>query len=290
MRRIFVLLLLAQTAIAWRPANAPATTVTLTGGVYAKMDTTEGNLVIQLQEKDAPKTVKNFIDLAEGKKPWQDPKTGQLREKKPLYDGTTFHRVIKGFMAQGGDPAGTGKGDVGFTIALEKSPNLKHDKPGVVAMARRGQPDTASCQFYITFKPCPFLDTPPGYTVFGQVLYGMETVYAIEKCGATEADMQSGRGDAPTKKITINKVTIIRVAEGQKKDILLKTGATEAAKIDVPAPPAAGEAAFASPQDMQNALRASGMIVPPQASQPTGDAAPQVPGLMPAPVETQYAK
>ena len=197
---------------------AKATTVTLEAGVYAKMDTTLGNMIIELYAENAPKTVENFISLAEGKKTWKDPNTGKEQTGKPIYDGTTFHRVIQGFMAQGGDPSGTGGGDVGFTIPMEKSPKLNHDRAGRVAMARRGDPNSASCQFYITFGPTGFLDTPPGYAVFGQVIHGMETVKAMEEVGAPPRAAHSH----PSKEIKIQKVTIIRVEKGKTSAVDLE--------------------------------------------------------------------
>ncbi|MCX7043919.1 MAG: peptidylprolyl isomerase [Candidatus Sumerlaeota bacterium] len=199
-------------------AAAPATTVTLTEGVYAKMDTTLGPMIIELYENDAPHTVQNFIELAEGKKKWKDPKTGQWQTGKPLYDGTVFHHVIKNFMAQGGDPAGTGAGDVGFTIPFEKSPRLRHDRPGVVAMARTPDPDSAASQFYITFKRADKLDNPPGYAVFGQVLHGMDTVRALEQAPTDPKSLEQSR---PLQEIKIKKVTIIRVEKGQTAEVKL---------------------------------------------------------------------
>ncbi|MCX7043918.1 MAG: peptidylprolyl isomerase [Candidatus Sumerlaeota bacterium] len=196
------------------PAS-PASTIKLEAGVYAKMDTTLGNMIIQLYADEAPKTVENFISLAEGTKAWKDPNTGNEQTGKPLYNGTAFHRVIQGFMAQGGDPSGTGGGDVGFTIPMEKSPKLNHDRAGRVAMARKADPDSASCQFYITFGPTSFLDQPPGYAVFGQVIHGMEAVKAMEEVAAP----RQARDSHPSKEIKIQKVTILRVDKGKTSTV-----------------------------------------------------------------------
>jgi len=133
----------------------------------AKMDriavivTNKGTIKFKLYEKDAPITTKNFIELAE----------------KKFYDGLTFHRYEPGFCIQGGDPNGNGTGNSGKKIKLEVSPKLKHDAAGVVAMARSQDPDSASCQFYITLGPADFLDM--NYAVFGRVTEGLEVVKSI---------------------------------------------------------------------------------------------------------------
>lgn len=135
-----------------------------TPGLYATLDTSEGQIVIRLFEKEAPKTVQNFVDLAEGKREWTHPGTRQ-KSSKPLYSGTIFHRVIPEFMIQGGDPAGTGSGDPGFTVKDETSPALKFDQPGRLAYANAG-PNTNGSQFFITEVPYPSLDGH--YSIFGQ--------------------------------------------------------------------------------------------------------------------------
>jgi cyclophilin family peptidyl-prolyl cis-trans isomerase len=154
------------------PAAAPAREP----GRYATIHTSMGDITVKFYEKEAPITVKNFVDLARGTKAWKDPKTGQM-VKRPLYAGTIFHRVIPGFMIQGGDPSGTGAGDVGFTIPDEFAPNLKFDVPGRLAMANTGQPHTGGCQFFITEVPYPSLNG--GYTIFGQVIEGQDLVTKI---------------------------------------------------------------------------------------------------------------
>ncbi|MGE5324269.1 MAG: peptidylprolyl isomerase [Actinomycetota bacterium] len=147
----------------------------------AIIHTTAGDLKCELFPKEAPKTVANFIGLATGKKDWKDPVTGKTMHGKPLYDGVIFHRTIPNFMIQGGDPTGTGSGEVGFTFDDELHPDLLFDKPGRLAMANRG-PNTNSSQFFITETELPFLNPcldpagcmggrrapNSGYTIFGQ--------------------------------------------------------------------------------------------------------------------------
>jgi len=155
------------------PAAAPPA---IEPGLYATMTTSMGVIKLKLFEKEAPITVKNFRDLTRGTKPWRDQKTGQM-VTRPLYPGTTFHRVIPNFMIQGGDPAGNGTGDVGFTIPDEFAPTLKFDVPGRLAMANIGQPHTGSCQFFITVAPTPWLNGK--HTIFGQVVEGQDVVTKI---------------------------------------------------------------------------------------------------------------
>ena len=126
----------------------------LAAGTYAVFTTTEGKITVRLFEADAPITVKNFIELAEGAKEWTHPTT-RAKSKDKLYDGTIFHRVIPDFMIQGGDPAGTGMGGPGYRFQDEtKGSPHKFDKPGKLAMANSG-PNTNGCQFFITVAPTP---------------------------------------------------------------------------------------------------------------------------------------
>jgi peptidyl-prolyl cis-trans isomerase A (cyclophilin A) len=135
-----------------------------------------GPIMCILYEKESPITVRNFVALARGGKPWTDPKT-KTKVTRPLYSGTIFHRVIPGFMIQGGDPEGTGMGNGGLTpIPDEFSPSLKFDKPGRLAMANAG-PRTGTCQFFITEVPTPHLDGL--HTIFGQVVEGQDLVTKI---------------------------------------------------------------------------------------------------------------
>ena len=158
------------------PAAAPAAPPAREPGLYATIKTSMGDITVKFYEKEAPITVRNFVGLASGAKAWKDPKTGQM-VKRPLYNGTIFHRVIPGFMIQGGDPLGTGMGDGGFTIPDEFSPNLKFDVPGRLAMANIGQPHTGGSQFFITVVPTPHLNGK--HTIFGQVIEGQDVVTKI---------------------------------------------------------------------------------------------------------------
>ncbi|MBI3291936.1 MAG: peptidylprolyl isomerase [Elusimicrobia bacterium] len=169
-------------------------------GLYATIVTTKGKIVCQLFEKDAPKTVKNFVGLAMGQKSWTDPKTGQ-QVKRKLYNGLTFHRMIPTFMIQGGDPLGTGTGGPGYRFEDEFSPSLKFDRPGRVAMANAG-PNTNGSQFFITVAPTPWLDQH--HTIFGQVVEGMEVVTAISEVAR---DAQ----DRPVEPVIMKQVSIQRV-------------------------------------------------------------------------------
>ena len=158
------------------PAAAPAATPGPEPGLYATINTSMGAIKVKLFEKEAPITVKNFKDLAMGYKAWKDQKTGAM-VKRPLYNGTIFHRVIPNFMIQGGDPLGSGMGDPGFTIPDEFAPNLKFDVPGRLAMANTGPPHTGGCQFFITVVPTAHLNGK--HTIFGQVIEGQDVVNKI---------------------------------------------------------------------------------------------------------------
>jgi peptidyl-prolyl cis-trans isomerase A (cyclophilin A) len=166
-------------------------------GIYAKFDTTEGSFTIRLFDKEAPNTVANFVGLAEGTKEWRDPATGQ-KKKAPYYDGIIFHRVINGFMIQGGDPLGQGTGGPGYTF----HPTRRHDRAGILSMANAG-PGTNGSQFFITLAPTPHLDNR--HSVFGEVVSGLDVVKRI---GA----VATGRQDRPVTPVVMNKVTIERVA------------------------------------------------------------------------------
>src|ERR1700688_4510099 len=131
----------------------------------AVFDTTAGKLRCTLFEKETPITVKNFIDLATGAKDWTNPVSHATKKNTPLYDGTIFHRVIPGFMIQGGDPAGNGTGDPGYKFTDEFVSTLPFDRPGRLAMANSG-PNTNGSQFFITEVPTPHLNG--GYSIFGQ--------------------------------------------------------------------------------------------------------------------------
>ena len=166
---------------------------------YAHFVTSEGNFTVRLFDQQAPKTVENFVGLAEGTKEWSDPRTNQ-KVHKPYYNGTIFHRVIDGFMIQGGDPLGQGIGGPGYNFADEFHPKLRHSKAGILSMANRG-PNTNGGQFFITLGPTPHLDDR--HSVFGEVTDGMDIV---SKIGSTP----TGDRDRPKKDIVIQNVTIER--------------------------------------------------------------------------------
>src|ERR1044071_1616122 len=165
---------------------------------YAHFTTSEGNFSARLFDAETPKTVANFTGLADGSKEWTDPRTGRA-VKQPYFNGTMFHRVIEGFMIQGGDPLGQGTGGPGYTFADEFHPKLRHSKAGILSMANRG-PNTNGGQFFITLAATPWLDDK--HSVFGGVVEGRDVV---QKIGGT---VTSKRGDRPVKPITIQSVTI----------------------------------------------------------------------------------
>ncbi|KKT48766.1 MAG: Peptidyl-prolyl cis-trans isomerase [Candidatus Collierbacteria bacterium GW2011_GWC2_44_18] len=142
----------------------------------AIIKTSKGDITIELFPKSAPKTVTNFIGLSKGTIDWTNPKTGQKISGKPLYEGTIFHRVIKDFMIQGGDPLGTGTGDPGYRFADEFDPSLNFSEPYMLAMANSG-PNTNGSQFFITVVSTTWLNNK--HTIFGKVTKGKEVVDAI---------------------------------------------------------------------------------------------------------------
>ncbi|OLC42830.1 MAG: peptidylprolyl isomerase [Acidobacteria bacterium 13_1_40CM_65_14] len=166
--------------------------------VYAHFTTSEGNFTARLFDAETPNTVANFTGLADGSKEWTDPRSGR-KVKQPYFNGTVFHRVIDGFMIQGGDPLGQGTGGPGYTFADEFHPKLKHEKAGILSMANRG-PDTNGGQFFITLAATPWLDNK--HSVFGEITEGMDVV---KKIGGTAT---SKPGDRPVKPITIESVKI----------------------------------------------------------------------------------
>jgi len=167
--------------------------------VYALFNTTEGTFTVKLYAQEAPRTVENFVGLAEGTREWIDPRTNQ-KTTRPYYDGVIFHRVIDGFMIQGGDPLGQGIGGPGYTFADEFHPKLRHDKAGILSMANRG-PNTNGGQFFITLGPTPHLDDR--HSVFGEVVEGMDVV---RKIGST----RTGDRDRPVNDIVINAIKVER--------------------------------------------------------------------------------
>lgn len=191
-------------------------------GLYATLKTTQGDIVVKLFEMETPITVKNFVDLARGNKSWKDPKTGMM-VRRPLYPGTVFHRVIAGFMIQGGDPKGTGDGEVGFTIPDEFVPTLQFDVPGRLAMANVGEPHTGAEQFFITEVPTPHLNGK--HTIFGQVVEGQEVVNKIAHLPTVE--------ERPTPAVRLTAI------------VFKREGPVPPGGINVGAPPVAKKAAAA---------------------------------------------
>ena len=161
----------------------------------ATIKTTEGDIVVKLYKDKTPKTVENFVLLAKGKKEWTDPKG--KKTKKPLYNGTIFHRVIPDFMIQGGDPAGNGTGGPGYTFEDETSPLDSFNKPYLLAMANRG-PSTNGSQFFITVKETPWLNGK--HTIFGEVTKGEKVVEKIVHAA-------KGANDRPDKPVSIKSIS-----------------------------------------------------------------------------------
>ncbi len=172
--------------------------------LFATLHTNRGDIRLQLLPDHAPKTVRNFVELAEGGREWRDPRTGQ-QTKDPLYDGTQFHRVISGFMIQGGDPLGTGTGGPGYTFADEIHPELQFDRPYLLAMANSG-PATNGSQFFVTVGATPWLNRK--HTIFGEVADGASR--AVVDAIATTP---TGRNDRPVEPVVVESVTIERVQD-----------------------------------------------------------------------------
>ncbi len=187
-------------------------------GPTAVLDTSMGRITCQFFQQQAPKAVANFIALAQGTKDWTDPTSNKKQHHKPLYDGTTFHRVIPDFMIQGGDPAGTGAGDPGFSFEDEFDPNLNFDVPGRLAMANSG-PNTNGSQFFIADGTPEHLNQH--HTIFGQC--DESSILVVKTIARVERDPN----DKPVTPVILKKVTI--VPEGQP---------LPAAPPQSPAPPA----------------------------------------------------
>jgi len=174
--------------------------MTRTPGTYAVLETSEGTIVCRLFEKDAPKTVANFVELAEGKREWKHPTTRQTT-KQPLYHGTIFHRVIPDFMIQGGDPMGTGFGGPGYQFEDEtKGSPHRFDKAGKLAMANAG-PNTNGSQFFITVASTEWLTGK--HTIFGEVVEGYDVVEKISRA-------PRNKQDRPHKDVVVKTVKIER--------------------------------------------------------------------------------
>jgi peptidyl-prolyl cis-trans isomerase A (cyclophilin A) len=190
----------------------PAINVGGQGKLYARLHTTQGALVIELEEERAPRTVANFAGLAAGAIDWKDPKTGESMSGTPMYDGVRFHRVIPGFMIQCGDPlsrhaddasrARWGTGGPGYRFSDEINRELRHDRPGILSMANSG-PNTNGSQFFITEGPTPHLDGK--HAVFGRVVAGQDVVKRL-------ANVPRGGRDMPREDQLIERVELFRSA------------------------------------------------------------------------------
>jgi len=174
--------------------------VTRPPGTYAIFETSQGNIVCKLFEKEAPNTVANFVGLAEGTKEFRGARTS-AKTKRPYYDGLSFHRVIPKFMIQGGCPLGTGTGDAGYKFADEFHSSLRHDKPGKLSMANAG-PNTNGSQFFITVASTPWLDNR--HTIFGEVVEGQDVATKI-------SELPRDSSDRPRTPVELRKVRIERV-------------------------------------------------------------------------------
>jgi peptidyl-prolyl cis-trans isomerase A (cyclophilin A) len=165
--------------------------------IYAHFETTLGNFKVELFDDKTPKTVANFVGLADGSKEWTHPGTKE-KHRKPYFDGIVFHRIIAGFMIQGGDPLGEGHGGPGYQFEDEFHPDLRHDRVGILSMANAG-PNSNGSQFFITLGPTPHLDRR--HSVFGAVVEGLEVIEQIGRA-------KTGANDRPERPIVMKKVTI----------------------------------------------------------------------------------
>ncbi|WP_394327347.1 peptidylprolyl isomerase [Halohasta litchfieldiae] len=170
----------------------------LDGTQRATLQTSMGEITVDLYGDRAPQTVDNFVGLATGSKEWTDPETGETVDGEPLYDDVLFHRVIEGFMIQTGDRTGTGRGGPGYQFDDEFHEELSHDSPGTLSMANSG-PDTNGSQFFITLEAVPQLDGR--HSVFGQVTNGMDVVREI---GSVETD----ENDRPVDPVVLESVSV----------------------------------------------------------------------------------
>ena len=166
----------------------------------ATIHTNHGDIVVELFGNHAPKTVKNFVGLATGEQEWTHPQTGEKNNGAPLYSGTVFHRIIKDFMIQGGDPLGMGIGGPGYQFGDEIHPELQFDRPYLLAMANAG-PGTNGSQFFITVAPTPHLNRR--HTIFGEVKDPASQA-VVDAIATTETDHR----DRPTTPVVINSVTL----------------------------------------------------------------------------------
>lgn len=192
MKKLFVLVLLVTIPSTFAQEKP------LKRGTYAHFETSLGTFTAQLETQLAPKTVANFIALAQGTKEWKDPKTGEALTGKPFYDGLVFHRVVERVLIQSGDPTGTGPGGPGYMIADEFSPQLRYDSGGILGMGNRGQPNSGGSQFFVTLTALPELYKVN--TVFGNIVRGMDVV---RKIGSTRT-----RNERPATPVILQTVRI----------------------------------------------------------------------------------
>jgi len=204
LRTVGTVSLLALCAAA--QTSPPSQTSKLPPGLYAVFNTSMGTITAELYEQLTPNTVRNFIGLAKGTRPWLDPKKKML-VMRPLYDNITFHRVIPDFMAQTGDPTGTGAHNCGFTIKDEIVPSLKFDRPGRLAMANTGTRDSGACQIFITEAPYPAGNG--SYTIFGQVVDGQNVIPKITHVIRDSND----KPRFPVKLISVNIIRVVVAPE-----------------------------------------------------------------------------
>ena len=184
--------------------NCKSTHSDLGEGLFADIQTNKGEIIIKLEYEKTPVTVANFVSLAEGKSPFVN---DNLKGEK-YFDGLTFHRVIKDFMIQGGDPTAMGTGGPGYKFKDEFNDSLKHNKAGILSMANPGTPNANGSQFFITHKETPWLDNK--HTIFGEVVVGMDVVDSI-------ANVKVTSGSKPVDDMIMNKVEIIRNGKLVKK-------------------------------------------------------------------------
>jgi peptidyl-prolyl cis-trans isomerase A (cyclophilin A) len=198
LRMLVTPILLAATLAGAQPAASKWTKKARQGQeLYATIKTSQGDIVVRLFSKDAPKTVENFVGLAAGEKEWRHPQTGE-KSRKPLYDGTIFHRVIPDFMIQGGDPSGTGRGDPGYRFEDELQSGRTFARPGLLAMANRG-PHTNGSQFFITTATPQHLNGR--HTIFGEVVQGYDVAVKISR-------LPRDNRDRPQTPVAITKIEL----------------------------------------------------------------------------------
>ncbi len=196
----------ALSAVFFVPLGVAQNPPALKPGLYAIFNTSEGAITARLYEKYTPKTVANFVALAQGTQPWRDPKTGAM-VRRPLYENITFHRVIPGEAIQSGDPTATSAHNCGVTVSDEILPGLRFSGPGRLAMANSGNPDSGGCQFFITVEQMPQWDGK--YTIFGEVVAGMDVVLKISRMPV--------HGEKPVDPVKLMNVSIERIDPVKKR-------------------------------------------------------------------------